>query len=134
MGGDRLPHAQDAGSIAAYLFETKTLLNSTTSDTRKGDRFVCLDVNDHFLATPMSSPEHVRVQIKCMPTDIMIKHNIDNLDTSRGREYVKIQKGASGLKQAAILACQHLNILFLPYGYSPILSTIGLWCHDKLNT
>ena len=36
VGGDNLPYANDAGSSAADLHETKLLLNSTMSDAQKG--------------------------------------------------------------------------------------------------
>ena len=72
VGADVLPYAQDAGSLAANLFETK-------SDAPKGDRSVCLDIKNHFMETPMSTSERMKVQIKCAPTGIRIKHNIENL-------------------------------------------------------
>ena len=46
----------------------------------------------------------------------------------------KIQKGMPGLKQAAILAYQHLKNSLGPYGYNPIEGTVGLWTHDKRPT
>ena len=39
-----------------------------------------------------------------------------------------------GLKQAAILAYQHLKESLEPYGYSPIKGTVGLWHHEKRPT
>ena len=59
VGGDRLPYHDDAGSPAADLLETKILINSTISDAKKGARFMCLDIKDHFLATPMDQPEYM---------------------------------------------------------------------------
>ena len=56
VGSDKLPYYDDAGSPAADLLETKILLNSTISDARWGAQFICLDIKDHFLATPMQYP------------------------------------------------------------------------------
>ena len=61
LGGDMISYAQDAGSPAANLLETKILLNSIMCDARKGARFMCLDIKDNFLATTMSTPEQMRV-------------------------------------------------------------------------
>ena len=70
VGGDRLDYAQDAGSPAANLVETKMLLNSVISDADKGARFMCVDMKDHFLATPMDDPEHMKVQYKYISNGI----------------------------------------------------------------
>ena len=45
--------------------------------------------------------------------------------------YVKIKKGMYGLKQAAILAYQHLVNNLAPFGYHPIPHTVGLWRHES---
>ena len=99
VGGDRLPCYQDAGSPAADLLETKILLNSVISDARTGARFMCLDVKDHFLATPMTNPEFMRVRVKHIPQDIRIKYDIDNLVTIEGWVHVKIKKGCRDLSK-----------------------------------
>jgi hypothetical protein len=59
IGGDKLPYADDAGSPAASLLETKLVLNSTISDADKGARFLCANLKDHFLASPMKNPEYM---------------------------------------------------------------------------
>ena len=61
VGGDKLEYLDDAGSPAANLLETKILLNSVISDADKGARFMCADIKDHFLATPIDHPEYMRV-------------------------------------------------------------------------
>jgi len=70
VGGNKLPYHDDAGSPVADLLETKILLNSTISDAKRGARFMCLDIKDHFLATPMQHPEYMRVKMKYIPEDI----------------------------------------------------------------
>ena len=44
VGGDKLNHDNDSGSLAASLLETKLLINSVISDTSKGSRFMSLDL------------------------------------------------------------------------------------------
>jgi hypothetical protein len=67
VGGDKLPYEDDAGSPAASLLETKLLLNSTISDAEQGARFLCADLKDHFLASPMANPEYMRIKYKHSP-------------------------------------------------------------------
>jgi len=53
VGGDKLNYNDDAGSPAANLLETKILINSVISDSDRGAKFMCANIKDHFLATPM---------------------------------------------------------------------------------
>ena len=62
MGGDRLSYAEDSGSPAANLLETKVLINSVISDAKKGARFMTADIKDYFLATPMARADYMKVQ------------------------------------------------------------------------
>ena len=39
-----------------------------------------------------------------------------------------------GLKQAAILAYDNLKEILKPYGYAPIIGTVGLWGHKTRST
>ena len=68
-----------------------------------------LDLKDYFLATPMQCPEHVRVKLKHMPEDIRKHYNTCDIVTKDDWVYVKIQKGMSSLRQAAILAHKHIK-------------------------
>ena len=70
VGEDRLSYDDDAGSPAANLLETKILINSTISDAHRGARFGCMDIKDHFLATPMGREEFMKVRYKHFPQDI----------------------------------------------------------------
>ena len=54
--------------------------------------------------------------------------------TADGYICIKIQKGMLGLKQAAILAYQHLKACLEPFGYEPIEGTVGLWHHKTRPT
>ena len=127
--GDRLPHDNDAGSPAADLLETKLLINSTISDARKGARFMCLDIKDHFLATPMKGNKHMMAKLKYFSKDIRKKYNLSQLVTDNNRIYIEMCKGMPGLKQAAILAYQHLKNSLEPHSYALIPGTISMWQH-----
>ena len=77
VGGDRLDYQNDAGAPAANLLEIKILLNSTISGAAKGARFICADIKDYFLATPMENPEYMKVRYKYIPEDIRRKYSLD---------------------------------------------------------
>lgn len=115
MGGDKLDYDNDAGSPAANLLETKIIINSTISDAHRGARFMCTDIKDHFLATPIKSSECMRVKCKCVPPDMRIRCNLDDKVTPDGYVYIKIQKGMPGLTQAAILVYHHLKNCLEPF-------------------
>ena len=93
---------------AASLLETKLIINSTISDADKGARFLCADLKDHFLASPMKDPEFMRIRYKYFPDAIRKQYNLDQFVTSTGYIYIRIKKGMYRLKQAALLAYKHL--------------------------
>jgi hypothetical protein len=134
VGGDKLPYEEDAGAPAASLFKTKLLINSTISDSHKGARFMCADLKDHFLATPMKDPEYMRIHYKYFSPAMRQQYNLESIVHTDGYVYIKIKKGMYGLKQAALLAYQHLVKQLAPHGYHPIPNTTGLWQHDTRPT
>ena len=127
MGGDKLRYASDVGSPAANVLETKILLNSIISDASKGARFMSADLKDFFLATPMEGDEYMRVKYKHIPEDIRIRYNLKTKVTKDDYVFIRIKKGMYGLKQAALLAYNHLKENLAQDGYSPIIGTVGLW-------
>ena len=134
VGGDRLSYENDSGSPAANLLETKVLLNSTISDASKGAKFMTADIKDYFLATPMAIAEYMKVKYKHIPDDIRLMYNFKNKVTSDNFIYIKIKKGMYGLKQAAILAYENLQSNLKPFGYAPVIGTVGMWQHNTRST
>ena len=96
VGGDKLDYNDDAGSPAANLLETKIIINSTISDAHRGARFMCADIKDHFLATPMKNPEYMRVKYKYIPIDIRLRYNLDAKVTPDGYIYIKFKRVCQG--------------------------------------
>jgi hypothetical protein len=92
VGGDKLPHDDDAGSPAASLLESKLIINSTISDADKGARFLTADLKDHFLASPMKNNEFMRIKCKCFPEAIRKQCNLDRFVSSDGCVYIRIKK------------------------------------------
>ena len=65
----------------------------------------------------MKNPEYMSIALKYFPPDILARYNILDLVHTNGHVYVKIQKGMYGLKQAAILAYEHLVRNLAHHGY-----------------
>ena len=78
----------------------------------------------------MARPQYMKVHIRHIPLDIQTKYNLDQKVAKDGYIYICIKKGMYGLKQAAILAYEQLKKVLLPYGYSPVVGTVGLWQHN----
>ena len=70
---------------------------------------MCADIKDHFLATPMKQPEYMKVKYNLFPQNIIKKYNLHNKVTTSDYIYIKIKRGMYGLKQAAILAYDHIK-------------------------
>ena len=134
VGGDKLPYDADSGSPTTNLIKTKLLLNSTISDAKKGAGFASMDLKDMFLHTPMEHPEYMQAHYRYFPTDIRKRYNLDSFLHSDGYVYIKIKRGMYGLKQAAILAYDHLSTLLKAGGYSPIIGSLGMWKHHTRPT
>ena len=128
VGGDKLPYDDDAGSPTASILETKLLINSVISGAKQGARFLSMDLKDFFLASTMKEPEFMKIHRKYVPQDIIDKYNLEEKIIDN-YVYAKIKKGMYGLKQAAILAYEHLINNLKPHGYEPIPHTVGLWKH-----
>ena len=126
VGGDRLSCPDDTGSPTANMMETKILVNSTISDSHLGARFISVDLQNFFLATPMARKEYMRVKLKHLPPDIIEYYNLMDKVTPDGWIYIQIEKGMYGLKNAAVLVYQNLIKNLEPFGYHPIEGTVGM--------
>ena len=133
VGGDKLEYSLDSGSPTTTLLETKLLVNSVISDADKNARFACCDIKDFFLASPMTSPEYMRIHRKYLPADIIKQYNLEDL-FHNDYVYCRIDKGMYGLKQAAILAYQQLCQRLKGAGYYPVLGSAGIFAHQTRQT
>ena len=78
----------------------------------------------------MARAEYMKVHHHHIPADIQQQYGLDKKMTQDGHIYIKIKKGMYGLKQAAILAYNHLKKTLVPHGYTPVVGTVGIWKHD----
>jgi len=82
----------------------------------------------------MEKPEYMRIHAKYFFDDICRQYDIRQKIASDGFVYIKIKKGMYGLRQAAILAYQHVVKNMKPFGYFPCPSPSGLWRHKNRKT
>ena len=115
MAGDCLTYPYDAGSPTSNLIETKVLLNSIIYDARHGAWFMSAGIKDYYLATPMAREYFMKVHIRHILEEIIHKYDLRNKVASYGYVYIQIKKGMYDLKQAAILAYEHLKVTLDPH-------------------
>ena len=76
----------------------------------------------------------MKVQYKHISVDIQNKYNLQAKVTSNDYIYIQIKKGIYGLKQAAMLAYNNLKSHLKPFGYTPVIGTVGVWQHSTRQT
>jgi hypothetical protein len=106
----------------------KILFNSVISTPDA--RFMCTDVKDFYLNTPMARYEYMRLPVRILPQEIVEQYQLLPL-LHDGWVYDEILKGMYGLPQAGIIANQRLEKHLAKYGYKPTYLTPGLWRHES---
>jgi hypothetical protein len=127
VGGNLIDHPGDVSTPTADMTTTKILFNSVISTPDA--RFMCTDVKDFCLNTPMARYEYMRLPLHILPQEIVDQYKPLPLVTN-GWIYVKIWKGMYGLPQAGIIANQRLEKHLAKYGYKPTYLTPSLWRHE----
>jgi hypothetical protein len=69
VGGNLIQYPGDVSARSADLNTSKCLWNSTIST--EGARYMCLDVNNFYLGTPMDSFEYMQIPIKLIPHEFI---------------------------------------------------------------
>jgi hypothetical protein len=99
---------------SADLTTSKCLWNSTIFTA--GAKYMCLDVNNFYLGTPMEYFEYKITPIKLNPQEISAEYNLLSL-VSDGHVYIEVQKGMYAPPQADILTNQLLARRLAVHGY-----------------
>jgi hypothetical protein len=126
VGDNLIQYPGDVSTHSADLTTSKCLWNCTIST--EGAKYMCLDVNNFYLGTPMDYFEYMRIPIKLIPQEIIVQYNLLPL-ISDGHVYIEVQKGMYGLLQAGILTNQLLARRLAIHGYHQTKFTPGLWRH-----
>eukprot|EP00804_Cyclotella_cryptica_P014175 CCRYP_005592-RA/>CCRYP_005592-RA protein AED:0.28 eAED:0.24 QI:0/0/0/1/0/0/2/0/659 len=110
----------------ADLTTAKILWNSTISTP--GARFVCADIENMYLQTPMARYEYMRIKADLVPAAFKEAYTLwDKIHN--GYIYMEIRRGCYGLPQAGILANKLLKQRLSTDGYFELPHTPGLFKH-----
>ena len=101
MGGNLIDYPGDVSTPTADTTTAKLVINSTISTPHA--KFMCGDIKDFYLGTPMERYEYMRLPIALIPTEIIEAYNLLPL-VHNGYVYIEIRRGMYGLPQAGILA------------------------------
>jgi hypothetical protein len=127
VGGDQITYPHDVSTKTSGLTTVKILINSTISTP--GARFMCIDIKDFYLNTPMARAEYMRIPIQTIPQKIIDHYELMTI-THNSNVYVEINKGMYGLPQAGKLANDDLVIHLRHHGYHQCDRTPGLFTHE----
>ena len=108
----------------ASLDLVNLLINSVLS--RKVARFVCFDIKNFYLGTPLDRPEYSPIHLKETPKEFIAEYNLTAY-APYGWVYFRIRKGVYGLPQARKLANELLRKRLANKGYYEAATTPGLW-------
>ena len=95
-GGDKLDYPGDPSSPAVSLLNVKTHINSTISRAKDNAKYMCIDIKNLYLGTPMKYFQYMRIRKKSIPQEVLGEYDIifDDQDFT----YVEIRRGIYGLK------------------------------------
>ena len=130
-GGNLIEYPYELTTRTADLTTAKILWNSTIST--EGARYMCLDIKNFYLGTPMTRYEYMKMPLSVFPEHIVRQYKLDQ-HAKNGFVYIEIRKAIYGLPQAGILANQLLRRRLRPHGYYEVLHTPGLWKHTTRPT
>ena len=123
VGGNLIDFPGDVSTPTADTTTAKLIINSTISTP--GAKYMCGDIKNFYLGTPMARYEYMRLPIKIIPQEIIDEYSLIPL-IHNGYVYLEIRRGMYGLPQAGIIANQLLTARLAPAGYYQCRHTQGL--------
>ena len=100
-GGDLINYPFELTTRTANITTSKVLWNSTTSTC--GARYMCVDAEIFYLATPLDCPEYMRIPIELVPQEFIGATKLVS-KIKNGYIYMKTIRGIYGLPQSGVLA------------------------------
>jgi hypothetical protein len=98
VGGNLIQYTGDVSTRSADLTTSKCLCNITIST--EGAKYMCLDVKNFYLVTPMDSFEYMRISIKLIPQEIITEYNLLSL-VSDGHVNIEVKKACMAFPTTA---------------------------------
>jgi hypothetical protein len=89
VGGNQIQCQGDISTRSEDLITSKCLWSSTISTD--GAKYMCLDVKNFYLGTPMDTFEYMCIPIKLIPQEIIDQYNLLPL-VSDGHIYMEVQR------------------------------------------
>jgi hypothetical protein len=131
VGGNLSDYPGYVSTPTAPMITAKILFNSVISTPDA--RFMCTDVKDFYLNTPMAHYEYMRLPLRIILLEIVDQYKLLPL-VHDDWIYIEIRKGMHGLLQAGIIANQRLEKHLAKYGYKPTYLTPGLPVAPRIPT
>ena len=102
MGGNLINYPGDCGTPTADLLTVKLLFNSVISTPQA--KFMCINIKDFYLCTPMERYKYFSMKLEFFPEDIIEEYGLWDKVDSKGNIHCKVRRGMYGLPQAGIIA------------------------------
>ena len=124
MGGDLFFYTEDVSTPTVDITTSKIVVSSNMYTP--GARYMCYDINNFYLGTPLIRYEYIKIPIDILPEEIILEYNLMNLSHNE-YVYFEMRKVVYGLLKAGILVNQQLVQRLEPKVYAPCKHTQGLW-------
>ena len=131
VSGDRLDYPGPTSTETSEIQTANMLFNSKIST--KGGRFMCIDLKDFYLGTPINRYEYMWIKMADIPQDIIDQYGL-TAKAVNGKVLLEIRKGMYGLKQACRISNDRLKQHLKASGYVPCRYTPGLFTHISQKT
>jgi hypothetical protein len=131
VGGNLIFYPGPVRTDTANLTTCKILWNSVLSTP--GAKFMCIDVKNFYLNTPLDCPKYIHFHIEDIPDEIITIYNLRDI-VHENYVYSEINKGMYGLLQAGKLANDLLEERLGKKGYNQSRNTPGLWSNATTGT
>ena len=120
-GGNLIYYLYELTTQTADLIETKIMWNSVSST--KGEKYMCIDIKNMYLATPMDRFEYIRIPMNLIPKELATQYNLHD-KVKNGFVYIKIEKKA---------CTAYHKLVYLPISYykNILLHTAITKCHTR---
>ncbi len=89
MGGNLINHTGNCGAPTADLLTVKLLFNSIISTPYA--KFMCIDIKDFYLCTPMLRYEYFCMKLELFPDDIIEEYGLHNKVDAKGDVHCEVR-------------------------------------------
>ena len=127
IGGDRLPYDGPTSAMTAALETIRLLLNAIVSEKAS---YMCIDIKDYYLGTPLLDPEYMTISVKHIPASTQFKYGIQQL-ASNGSVVMRLGSTIYGLTSAGRLSQDRLIAHLAQHGYNQAAHTPCLFTHSS---